>query len=63
MRAGLSQEQCFSEPGCTGPVVEAPGPTAKDCCAGTNDGQSYGVGPGNCEISQCIGKIVDDSMT
>ena len=55
--AGLSQqEQCFSEPGCNGTAVKAPGPSARDCCAGTNDGQSYGLGLGNCEINQCIGK-------
>ena len=47
-------QQCFSGSGCTGGVVEAPGPSAIDCCVGTEEGQSYGS-PGDCTISQCIG--------
>ena len=47
-------QQCFSRPGCTGGVVAAPGPSAIDCCSGTEDGQSYGS-PGACDIPQCIG--------
>ena len=47
-------QQCFSELGCTGDVVEAPGPSASDCCVGTEEGQSYGS-PGDCTIPQCIG--------
>ena len=27
-----------------------PADDVRDCCVGTNDGQSYGVGPGNCEV-------------
>ena len=52
---GFSQSQCYTSSSCTGgtvPVVDA-----KDCCVGTNDGQSYGVGPGNCQITQCIGEM------
>ena len=52
---GLSQ-QCYSNSGCTGVIV--PADNAKDCCVGTNDGQSFGVGPGNCEVPQCIGEIL-----
>ena len=52
---GLSQ-QCFNSSGCTGGIV--PAFDTKDCCVGTNDGQSYGVGPGNCEVPQCIGEIL-----
>ena len=47
-------QQCFSGSGCTGSVVVAPGPSASDCCVGTDDGQSYGS-PGACTIPQCIG--------
>ena len=34
-----------------------PAVDTKDCCVGTKDGQSYGVGPGNCEVPQCIGEM------
>ena len=47
-------QQCFSGSGCTGGVVIAPGPSAIDCCVGTEEGRSYGS-PGDCTISQCIG--------
>ena len=50
-------QQCFSGLGCTGSVVAAPGPSASDCCVGTDDGQSYGS-PGACTIPQCIGIIL-----
>ena len=50
--AGVAQ-QCFSGRGCTGGVVEDAGPSASDCCVGT-EGQSYGS-PGACTIHQCIG--------
>ena len=52
---GFSQSQCYTSSGCTGGTV--PAVDAKDCCVGTNDGQSYGVGPGNCQVSQCIGEM------
>ena len=52
---GFSQSQCFNSSGCTGDTV--PAFDAKDCCVGTNDGQSYGVGPGNCQVYQCIGEM------
>ena len=45
---------CYSKPGCVGDIVTAPGLTARDCCAGTNDGQSYKDGV--CTVLQCIGK-------
>ena len=51
---GSAQAQCWTSSGCTGDTV--PADDARDCCVGTNDGQSYGVGPGNCEVEQCIGK-------
>ena len=38
--AALAQ-QCFTGSGCTGDVVEAPGPSATDCCVGTEEGQSF----------------------
>ena len=31
-------------------------PTPKDCCAGSNDGQSYSDSGGNCVVPQCVGK-------
>ena len=56
MESGPRQSQgpCWTGSGCTGDTV--PADDARDCCVGTNDGQSYGVGPGNCEVEQCIGK-------
>ena len=48
--------QCYTSSNCTGDTV--PADYARDCCVGTNDGQSYGIGPGFCEVSQCIGKSV-----
>ena len=51
---GFAQSQCHTSSGCTGDIV--PVDDARDCCVGTNDGQSYGVGPGNCEVNQCIGE-------
>ena len=48
---GSAQAQCWTSSGCTGDTNDA-----RDCCVGTNDEQSYGVGPGNCEVEQCIGK-------
>ena len=52
---GVSQV-CYSEPGCTGYVVETPGPTVRDCCVRTNDGQSYADSVGTCIKNQCIGE-------
>ena len=37
--------------------VNTSGPSARDCCVGTDDGQSYGS-PGSCMITQCIGKLI-----
>ena len=53
--AGGSQQVCYSQPGCVGDIVTAPGPSARDCCAGTDDGQSYSNDGVNCHVSQCIG--------
>ena len=39
-----------------GDIVAVPGPTASDCCVGTEEGQSYGS-PKDCTIPQCIGII------
>ena len=55
--AGVSQV-CYSQPGCTGDTVTAPGSSARDCCAGTDDGQSYSDVNGVCFVSQCIGMYV-----
>ena len=55
--AGVSQV-CYSQPGCTGDVVTAPGPSARDCCAGTDDGQSFSSDGVNCFRTQCIGMYV-----
>ena len=52
---GSAQAHCYTNSGCTGDTV--PADDARDCCAGANGGQSYGVWPGNCEVEQCIGKI------
>ena len=52
---GVSQT-CYSQSGCVGDIVEAPGPEPKDCCAGTNDGQSYqNNSDGVCTLLNCIG--------
>ena len=56
---GLSQ-QCYSQPHCVaGSEIETliKNPTPKDCCAGTNDGQSYADSGKNCIVKQCVGKI------
>ena len=53
---GSTQAQCWTSSGCTGDTV--PADDARDCCVGTNDGQSYGGGPGNCAVGQCIGETV-----
>ena len=37
--------------------VNTSGPSARDCCVGTDEGQSYG-NPGSCMITQCIGKLI-----
>ena len=51
----FTQDQCYPSGGCTG--IAVPADDARDCCVGTDDGQSYGVGPGNCVVPQCIGEI------
>ena len=56
--AGFSQ-QCYSQPNCVAGseiAILTDVPTPKDCCVGTNDGQSYGDSGGNCAIPQCVGK-------
>ena len=55
--ADVSQT-CYSQADCTGDVVEAPGPTVKDCCVGTNDGQSFADSNGTCIEDQCVGKRI-----
>ena len=58
LTAGLSQ-QCYSQPNCVaGSEIDTPTdpPTPKDCCAGTNDGQSYADLDGVCSVSQCVGE-------
>ena len=54
LTAGVSQ-LCYSQPDCEGDIVTAPGPTARDCCVGTDAGQSYSDDGVNCILSQCIG--------
>ena len=53
--ADVSQT-CYSQADCTGDVVEAPGPTVKDCCVGTSNGQSFADSSGTCIEDQCVGK-------
>ena len=56
--AGFSQ-QCYSQPNCeAGSEIGTPadGPTPRDCCIGTNEGQSYADSGGNCIVEQCVGK-------
>ena len=56
--AGFSP-QCYSQLNCeTGSEIETPAdtPTAKDCCVGTNEGQSYADSGGNCIVPQCLGE-------
>ena len=48
--SGSAQAQCWTSSGCTGDTV--PADDARDCCIGTEDGQSYGGGPGDCAVSQ-----------
>ena len=55
--ADVSQ-MCYSQANCTGVVVEAPGLTVKDCCVGTNDGQSFADSSGTCIEDQCVGKRI-----
>ena len=56
--AGVSQ-QCYSQANCVaGSEIDVPGvdnPTAKDCCVGTNNGQSFVNSGGVCSVTQCIG--------
>ena len=52
--AGDSQA-CYSQAGCVGDIVTAPGPTARDCCAGTDDGESFSENDANCTVLQCVG--------
>ena len=52
---GVSQT-CYSQPGCIGDIVETPGSTVRDCCAGTNDGLSYSNSSGVCIETSCVGK-------
>ena len=47
--------QCYTSSNCTGDIV--PADDVRDCCVGTNDGQSYGVDPGNCEVIHCVGEV------
>ena len=54
---GVSQA-CYSQPNCIGDIVETPGPTVRDCCAGTNDGQSYSNSSGVCIETSCVGKCI-----
>ena len=49
-----AQSQCYTSSNCTGDIV--PADNATECCGQTSDGQSYGVGPGDCEVNQCIGE-------
>ena len=53
---GSAQSQCYTSSNCTGDIV--PADDVRNCCVGTNDGQSYGIGPGNCEVNQCVGEII-----
>ena len=46
---------CYSQAGCVGDIVTVPGPTARECCVGTDDGESYSENDVHCTISQCIG--------
>ena len=55
LNTGGTQKACYSQPGCVGDIVTAPGPSARDCCAGTDDGQSYSDDGVNCFFSQCVG--------
>ena len=59
--AGDSQA-CYSQAGCVGDMVTAPGPTARDCCAGTDDGESFSENDVNCTISQCVGMYILNHM-
>ena len=48
-------QACYSQAGCVGDIVTVPGPTARDCCAGTDDGESFSENDVNCTILQCVG--------
>ena len=51
-----AQSHCYNSIGCTGVINQVD--DATDCCDQLNtDGQSYGVGPGDCEILECKGEI------
>lgn len=51
----VSSQECYKQPGCIGTTVQLQTQSARGCCAGTQDGMSYGT-QGNCIITQCIGK-------
>ena len=55
-------QTCYSQPGCVGDIVEVPGPSARNCCAGTDEGQSYSADGVNCDVSQCIGSYATTQM-
>ena len=50
--AVLSQE-CFPQPNCVGSSFTVS--SARECCAGTEEGMSYSEG-GTCTVTQCIGE-------
>ena len=48
---------CYSQPNCVaGSEIPIDTPTPKNCCAGSNDGQSYSDSDRNCVVLQCVGK-------
>ena len=53
---GLSEE-CYPMANCMGDPINTLGTSARDCCVGTDDGQSYGI-PNDCTIRQCIGNCI-----
>ena len=52
--AVLSQE-CFTQPNCVGSSLNFTVSSARECCAGTEEGMSYSEN-GTCTVTQCIGE-------
>ena len=59
--SAFSQIQvCYTRPDCDGDILVAT--TARECCVETENGTSFGE-PGNCVVSQCIGKRCNELCT
>ena len=51
---GSTTQRCYSNASCEGELF--PVGSARECCAGTDEGASYSDDGIGCTIPQCIGK-------